>query len=220
MRPELCTRHLEGAGRGAEPPVGVAELATVCAQWADLVEERYAPYAGELGAAADPGLVRQGAALPRQLPSSAARWVLLHGDFNPGNVLTATRRPWLAIGPHPVVGDPGWAPLPLIEQVPGELPLPRRLSLTEELTGERPARVAAWALVRTVEYALWSADGGDVEGASGALGPSPRPRRLGRGLSDRGRVLAGQLSAVAAPVTGTDHGKRRSSPVRRCGGSS
>ena len=33
---------------------------------------------------------------------------LLHGDLHPGNVLAARRRPWLAIDPKPVVGDPAF----------------------------------------------------------------------------------------------------------------
>jgi streptomycin 6-kinase len=33
---------------------------------------------------------------------------LLHGDFHPGNVLAGRRRPWLAIDPKPVVGDPAF----------------------------------------------------------------------------------------------------------------
>ena len=41
-------------------------------------------------------------------PESLARAVLLHGDFHPGNVLSAQREPWLAIDCKPVVGDPAY----------------------------------------------------------------------------------------------------------------
>ena len=56
--------------------------------------------------------------IPQQVADRAQRWVgelagdqprrLLHGDFHPGNVLAAHRRPWLAIDPKPWVGDPAF----------------------------------------------------------------------------------------------------------------
>jgi streptomycin 6-kinase len=54
----------------------------------------------------DAALVRAGLALFRELPSSAARHVLLFTDLHAGNVLRAERAPWLAIDPKPFVGDP------------------------------------------------------------------------------------------------------------------
>lgn len=201
---ELLTELWAAPSEGTELPAEAAELTTVCAQWADLVEERYERYAAGLGTAADPGLVRQGAELLRDLPASAKRRVLLHGDFNPGNVLAAARRPWLVIDPKPMVGDPGYDPWPLVQQLPGELPLPRRLSLTEELTGERADRLAAWALARTVEYALWSADGGNVEEATGALTRARALADLAGGLSGTGRGT--RRSAVCGCRSGHSDG--------------
>ncbi|MFH8404031.1 aminoglycoside phosphotransferase family protein [Streptomyces sp. NPDC018019] len=148
------------------PPDGELErVADVCGEWADTVEERMA----RLRPGYDPGLVRLGTRLLRELPATAGREVVVHGDFNPGNVLSARRRPWLAIDPKPMVGDPGYDPWPLLEQIddPFEHPDPRpvlreRFALVADALDEDPARLSAWAAARTVENALWCADHGDV----------------------------------------------------------
>ena len=56
----------------------------------------------------DPGIARAGIELFRQLPATARRQVLLCTDLHPGNVLAATREPWLVIDPKPYVGDPAY----------------------------------------------------------------------------------------------------------------
>ena len=56
----------------------------------------------------DPGLVREGLRLFRELPSSASDDVVLVTDLHAGNVLRARRVPWLAIDPKPFVGDPAY----------------------------------------------------------------------------------------------------------------
>ncbi|AXK31388.1 hydroxyurea phosphotransferase [Streptomyces armeniacus] len=139
---------------------GPAPLANVTNEWADLAEERASrPWPEGI----DTGLFKLGARLLRELPGSADREVVLHGDFNPGNVLAARRRPWLAIDAKPMTGDPAFDPWPLIEQVddPFAHPDPRavlehRTALVAELVGEDPWRVRAWAVARHVEYLLWS----------------------------------------------------------------
>ena len=56
----------------------------------------------------DPGLVREGLRLFRELPPSAPEQVLLATDLHAGNVLRAQREPWLVIDPKPFVGDPAY----------------------------------------------------------------------------------------------------------------
>jgi streptomycin 6-kinase len=56
----------------------------------------------------DPGLVREGASLMRELHGSASESVLLATDLHAGNVLKAGREPWLMIDPKPFVGDPAY----------------------------------------------------------------------------------------------------------------
>lgn len=155
------------------PPDGRLErIDAVCAEWADLVQERMLRLRPDY----DPGLVALGADLLRELPTSAAREVVAHGDFNPGNVLAAERRPWLVIDPKPMVGDPAYDPWPLLMQIddPFAHPDPRRVlraryALVAEVLGEDPARLLAWSVARGVESALWSAAHGDVAGGADDL---------------------------------------------------
>jgi streptomycin 6-kinase len=140
---------------------GLERVADVTAEWADLVEERM----DRLKPDFDPGLVALGARLLRELPATAPRMVIVHGDFNPGNVLSARRRPWLAIEAKPMIGDPGYDPWPLLAQIdePFAHPDPlcvlaERFTLVADVVGEDVRRLAAWALAREVESALWAAD--------------------------------------------------------------
>ncbi|MET8155728.1 aminoglycoside phosphotransferase family protein [Sphaerisporangium sp. NPDC005289] len=153
------------------PPAETAleRLGDVTAEWADLVEERME----RLRPGFDPGLVAHGVRLLRELPGSAARRVVLHGDFNPGNVLAARRRPWLAIDAKPMIGDPGYDPWPLVEQIDDPFAhsdAPRvtgeRFALVAGALGEDTRRLQAWAVARRVETALWAVEHGVQDGAS------------------------------------------------------
>jgi len=78
-------------------------LQAMCAEWADEFEWANGSLSLPGG---DRGLVRDGIALFRSLPSTADRCVLLCTDLHAGNVLAAEREPWLIIDPKPYVGDP------------------------------------------------------------------------------------------------------------------
>ncbi len=56
----------------------------------------------------DPGLVREGLRLFKELPRTAREEVLLVTDLHAGNVLRSKREPWLVIDPKPFVGDPAY----------------------------------------------------------------------------------------------------------------
>jgi streptomycin 6-kinase len=164
------------------PPAGgpVDGLAEVTAHWADLAGDRMA----RLRPGYDPGLVDEAVTLLRTLPTSAGRTALLHGDFNPGNVLSTGGGRWTAIDPKPLVGDPAFDPWPLLEQVddpfarPDPVPVLRhRVVLTSDALDIAPERMVAWGIARRVEAALWAAEHGDVAGGAAAM--------------DRARVWAG-----------------------------
>ncbi|MFC4530505.1 aminoglycoside phosphotransferase family protein [Sphaerisporangium dianthi] len=146
-------------------------LGEVTAEWAGLVEDRM----DRLRPGFDPGLVAHGVRLLRELPGTAARQVVLHGDFNPGNVLAAGRRAWLAIDAKPMIGDPGYDPWPLVEQIDDPFlhrdPLPvlaARYALVAGSLGEDVRRLQAWAVARRVEMALWMVEH-DMPGAAPAM---------------------------------------------------
>ena len=140
----------------------------VCRGWATLIRRRMHEVRPEF----DPGLVEIGASLLETLPATGARRVLIHGDFNPTNILRAEREPWLAIDAKPMVGDPGYDPLPLVGQIdesPDGRPRPEKLrryfELTADTVGEPVDRLLAWSTARTVESALWRASLGEHDGA-------------------------------------------------------
>ncbi|GAA2095799.1 aminoglycoside phosphotransferase family protein [Streptomyces albiaxialis] len=146
--------------------LGLETVGELTAEWADLAEEQASrTWPPEL----DAGLFRLGAGLFRELPRGTRREVVVHGDFNPGNLMAAERAPWLAIDPHPLTGDPAFEPWPLIEQVDDPFAKPdphavlaHRTALVADALGEDRDRVRAWSVARHIEYALWSVDEDDT----------------------------------------------------------
>lgn len=101
----------------------------------------------------------------RALLDSSPRPRLLHGDLHHGNVLAATRAPWLAIDPKGVIGDPAFEPSALffnpLARVAREPGIPalieRRLAIVCDTTGLDRQRVAAWGFARAMLSLCWSA---------------------------------------------------------------
>jgi streptomycin 6-kinase len=141
-------------------------LAHLALDWSVAAEERL----DRFEPAWDPGLVREGIRMLRELPPTAQKLVLLHQDFHARNILSARREPWLAIDPKPVVGDPAFDPVHLIVQV-GDLlarddpsdQVTRRLKILSDLLGVDEQRIQWWALARCVVWALWSLERSDSD---------------------------------------------------------
>ncbi|OSC40864.1 hydroxyurea phosphotransferase [Mycobacterium decipiens] len=143
-------------------------LGDVTAEWADLVEQRM----HRCRPGFDPGLVAHGIRLLRELPASASHTVVVHGDFNPGNVVAASRRPWLAIDAKPMIGDPDYDPWPLLEQIDDPFThadphsvLTERFALVADALDGNVERMQAWGIARRIETALDVAAHGDTSGA-------------------------------------------------------
>lgn len=137
------------------------QVGAVTGEWAGLVRERLDRHRPPF----DRGLVEHGAALLESLPRTATRTVLVHGDANPGNILAAGRQPWLAIDAKPMVGDPGYDPAPLLDQIdpPDTADQVRcRYRAFGDLVGEPAGRLLAWATARAVESALWHVSRDDL----------------------------------------------------------
>jgi len=147
----------------APRPSAVPTLAAVMDSWADELEPRL-----ELYPWPDPGLARSALTTLRTRPALCDHPVLLHGDLNPTNVLAATRSPWLAIDPKPMVGDPAYdgsrlvtQPDPLATADPART-LARRVDLVaEHLEVDRTA-LLAWCLADAVEIGASAASHGDL----------------------------------------------------------
>lgn len=151
---------------------GLEPLDVVTPEWADLVAERM----DRIKPGYDPGLVAEGAELLRTLPGSATRNVVVHGDFNPGNVLSVGSGRWLAIDPKPMIGDPAYDPWPLLQQVDDPLAYPdpegvlrRRVALLADELSLDARRIVSWAVARQVETALWAAHHRDEAGGAAAM---------------------------------------------------
>ena len=112
--------------------------------------------------------------------------VLLHGDLNPGNILSATRAPFLAIDAKPMIGDAAYDPPQLLTQIhdrAGEedtaTTMRARFAAFAGLVEVPADRMLAWGVARSVEGALW-----DV--VEGHLANGERAMRTARMLADAG----------------------------------
>ena len=170
--------------KGAPPGDGPRfdSMAQVCDEWAQGAERRAERYRASLRAlGTDPGILTLGIELLRGLPRSSDRQVVVHGDFNPGNLLAASRAPYLAIDPKPMLGDPAYDPWSLVAQL-----------------GDRQVARTYRALVL-----------GEVEGESGVVdAPIGRsvstPTRMAvsrRGKEARTRYRVEQRYTEPAPTT-------------------
>lgn len=159
---------------------GITGMIAASDRDADVLEES-AGRCRSAGAplAVDPGVVARAVALLRELPRSATRTVVVHGDFNPGNVLRAQARGsagWLAIDPKPRIGDPAYDPWPLLSQIdpPFVRPDPvavlrRRTAFVAALTGLDGDRIASWGLALGVRSAFWYAKDAQLAPAQAEL---------------------------------------------------
>lgn len=116
-------------------------------------------------------MVARAAALFTELCASGPADVLLHGDLHHANVLSATRRPWLAIDPHGYLGDPGYDTgqllyNPLSADADRLAALaPRRVEQLADGLGLPLDRTRAWGYVVCVLSEVWSAgDGYPIDG--------------------------------------------------------
>jgi streptomycin 6-kinase len=90
------------------------------------------------------------------VPTQGAQ-VLVHQDLHGDNVLAATRQPWLAIDPKPVVGEMAFALAPIVRS--GELGHSRadvihRLDALSTAVGVDRERARKWTIVQTMAWGL------------------------------------------------------------------
>ena len=114
-----------------------------------------------------PHLVDRAERLYAELLPSQGAPIVLHGDLHHYNILSAERRPWLAIDPHGVVGEAEYEvgalvrnPTPQFLSWPNlDRLLARRLDqLADELGFDR-ARIHGWSVATAVLSAWWTFEG-------------------------------------------------------------
>lgn len=102
--------------------------------------------------------------LARDLHASEGECVLLHGDLQHYNILSAERSPWLAIDPKGVVGERECEiaafmknPFPfIVTQMETKKILNRRLDMFVDHLGFDRQRLKAWCLAQFILSAVWS----------------------------------------------------------------
>ena len=139
---------------------------------ADLVEEWIADLPAIVkGGGYDMGMAAEALERGRELAASSPRKVFLHGDFNPGNVLTAQREPWLVIDPKPLVGDPAydlaqWLANYYEAAVATGDPVSALRSKIDRFASRLrldPARITGWAYVKSIGWE-WGVEAASVFG--------------------------------------------------------
>lgn len=110
-------------------------------------------------ASCDKALVDAACAMINELADSQGQQVLVHQDLHGDNVLAATRSPWLAIDPKPLVGEREFGLSPIIRSVEfgaTKTDLLYRLDrLTEAFSLDRK-RVCGWALAQAMAWSFSS----------------------------------------------------------------
>jgi len=153
---------------GRESPHGLPTLAEVARGYAERARDGLGAHRDILDELAVGTLVDGALAiLDAAEPEPGDR--LLHGDFNPGNILSRGALDWAVIDPKPVVGDPAWDLWPLITQVGGAragdlstTELARRTSVAAAAASIDEARAARWAFARTGLNICWSLEDADT----------------------------------------------------------
>ena len=159
---EAATRIIARVMRGLWRPLPQSPLATfsTVSDWAGgftRLRKRFGGGTGPFPAK----LVDQAESLFRELLSSAQPSVLLHGDLHHCNILAARRRPWLAIDPKGVSGEPAYEVGALLRNPNPRLCTDakvqrRRVEVLHQELGFDIDRMLAWALAQAVLSAWWS----------------------------------------------------------------
>ena len=116
----------------------------------------------QLGRPFERALVDTAVAAVRELVPTQGNAVVLHQDFQSGNVLRAKREPWLAIDPQPLVGEREYDAASLLRDRLDGRQLRRRLDvLASELDLDRE-RIRCWGIVHALAWGV-SANAGKLE---------------------------------------------------------
>lgn len=101
-------------------------------------------------------VVEEAVALLPWLVDTSPEPVLLHRDLHHGNVLAATREPWLVIDPKPILGDPAFDLAAMLRGRVSEsaVGMEARFRVLCAETGCDPIRVRGWALAKTLAWGL------------------------------------------------------------------
>lgn len=109
----------------------------------------------------DPRLVGTAESLFDELLGSAGAPVLVHGDLHHFNILSATRRPWIAIDPKGLAAEPAYESGALLRNPSPDRYLDpavqrRRVAVLADELGTDPQRITGWGAAQAVLSAWWT----------------------------------------------------------------
>lgn len=133
-------------------PAGIPSLADAMTGYVtQAIErmERLGPALDRLGVRA---LVDRGIAMLLELALSSPDTALLHGDYNPGNILRAEDG-WRMVDLKPMHGDPAFDLWPLVTQLGPNYET--QLAHAAAVSGVDAGRAAQWAFARTAINVSW-----------------------------------------------------------------
>lgn len=143
-------------------PAGIPTLKAAMADYVDRADERLPDQSLALNALGVRELVLEAVETLTSLASDSVDARLLHGDYNPGNILLGPGDSWFVVDPKPLAGDPAFDLWPLLSQVgkPFESsnpigPLARHLDVASETAGVDRERAALWAFARAGLNVSW-----------------------------------------------------------------
>lgn len=157
---ELAARSAAQVMRDLWRPLAPDKRFPSAAEWADGLTKLRARFSGGTGPFPSQ-LVDQAESLFRELLQSAEPSVLLHGDLHHFNILAARRRPWLAIDPKGLAGEPAYEVGALLRNPDPQLSTnpqvqSRRIEVLHEELGFAKDRILGWGIAQAVLAAWWS----------------------------------------------------------------
>jgi len=159
---ERATRIAAETMRDLWRPLPPNPLLPTAASWASGLRDLRRRFDGGVGPF-DARLVETAESLFQELLATSGAPVLVHGDLHHVNILSAARRPWVAIDPKGVVAEPAYEVGALLRNPAPDRYLDagvqrRRVDLlSDELAFERP-RIVGWAVAQAVLAAWWRYD--------------------------------------------------------------
>lgn len=150
--------------RWRRPPPPDHAFPTV-ADWGRGFERIRARFDGGSGPL-DAALLGRAEAIFADLLASSGPPVVLHGDLHHGNILSATREPWLAIDPKGVVGEAEYEVGALLRNPSAEIAADRtvaarRIAQLGDLLGFDRRRLRDWAFAQAILSAWWAIEDGE-----------------------------------------------------------
>jgi streptomycin 6-kinase len=160
-------------------PDRIPTLVTAMADYARTARDRLPSQTSQLDAFGVRELVNAAIGELEELAGTDSSEALLHGDFNPGNILLDADGRWKTIDPKPLVGDPAYDLWPLVSQLgrPYESAHPaavlaEQLAIAADAAEVDPVRAGRWAFARTglnVSWYLADGEPGQAAKESAAL---------------------------------------------------